>query len=215
VNPSCAILPTPCPVADWGANESLALLSFVVTSLALIATAWFARQAAQQTEKLVRSELSAVLDIPSRPFGRNDETFGDGLSISASPHVHGWHVSFSGALRNIGQFAAYDVHLDPVLDGAQLEVTGPPLGTLYPLDAPDHFTFMWRLQGIAPGETIEQLVSNHFAGIVIRLTVTYVDGNGPAEPPFERCFACSWDATNGRGRSTRLPCSVATASSRQ
>jgi hypothetical protein len=153
VNLLCPLLSEPCPIADWGVNETLALLSFVVTSLALFATAWFARDAARQTEKLVRSELTAVLDMPTRPFGPEDEPYGEGLSIHLGRHAHGCHVSFSGGLRNIGRYPASDVGLVPEIEGAETElvIMAGPQATLFPHKPHNQISFMWPMDGTVDG----------------------------------------------------------------
>lgn len=210
MNLLCPLLSEPCPIADWGVNETLALLSFVVTSLALFATAWFARDAARQTEKLVRSELTAVLDMPTRPFGPEDEPYGEGLSIHLGRHAHGCHVSFSGGLRNIGRYPASDVGLVPEIEGAETElvIMARPQATLFPHEPHNQISFMWLMDRTVDGATDKEIVANHVVGHRFWVVVPYGDGNGPAPAPFQRCFTFVWDADSGQSRSKRVACPV-------
>jgi len=133
------------PFAGWGTNETIALVTLIVTVVGLGWTTINTYRSSKSAQKLLENELRATLDIPSDPFG--DQMFRDGLEVYGVQNLTegGPQVHITGTVRNIGRYVARDINLTPFHGHAQGNVQNQPQRTLFPMTTLFNSTSTYQL----------------------------------------------------------------------
>lgn len=192
----------------WNTTDFVAVVTLIVTVFGLGFTVLNTYQTSKRTEGVLRSSLSAKLEIPINPHRqRKDNPYAEaGIHLS---HVARMvddrpRVQIKGTVQNVGRYAASHVDLSAHFGLTNAEIMNAPWDILEPFSPPSDFDILFLLTPLDPDDLTSGLVPLFMSG-PLWITIAFRDGN-PGTQLMEACFAFSHDDAEGKWLSRSVRC---------